>query len=149
MPEYVENCGSGSGLDIFTLRRYVENGELDNIRDVLTGLFANIIYTLKTDPFEHYFQTVIYLVFTLLGKFCICEMHTYTGRIDCVLQTQKYIYLFEFKRDDSADVALEQIDKNEYALSFKADKREKFKIGVAFDSQKRMLSEWKVMSVGA
>ena len=144
MPEYVRNCGSGSGLDIFTLRRYVKNGDLDNIKNVLTGLFANITYTLDSDPFEHYFQAVIYLVFTLLGQYAICEMHTFNGRIDCVLESAKYIYIFEFKRDDSADSALKQIEDNGYALPFKADPRKLFKIGVAFNSEKRMLSDWKV-----
>ena len=147
MPEYVEKVGPGSGLDIFTLRRYVEAGNLEKIRDVLTGLFANISYTLETDPFEHYFQMVIYLVFTLLGKFTICELHTYTGRVDCILQAKKYIYLFEFKRDASVDEAIKQIEDNRYADAFKADERKLFKIGVTFESKTRMLDEWKVVEV--
>ena len=46
----------------------METGQLDRIRDVLTALFASITYTRGDDPFENYFQAVIYLVFTLLGK---------------------------------------------------------------------------------
>ena len=145
MPVYVNKVGPGSGLDIFTLRRHVEAGSLDKIRDVFRGLFANILYTLETDPFEHYFQMVIYLVFTLLGKFTTCELHTYTGRIDCVLQAKKYIYLFEFKRDDTVDSAIEQIEANHYAEVFKGDERTIFKIGVTFDSKTRMLTDWKVV----
>ena len=144
MPEYVANCGAGSGKDIFTLRRYIEKGKLDDIRNVLTSLFASITYTLETDPFEHYFQAVIYLVFTLLGKFTLCEMHTYTGRIDCKVETRDYIYLFEFKRDEPAEAALQQIDSKDYALPFAADSRKLFKIGVSFDSATRKLTGWKV-----
>ncbi len=59
-------------------------------------------------------------------------------------QGSTYIYIFEFKRDDSADSALKQIEDNGYALPFKADPRKLFKIGVAFNSEKRMLSDWKV-----
>ena len=120
----------------------VEQGALEQIRNVLTGLFAGIAYTLETDPFEHYFQAVIYLVFTLLGKFCQCEMHTYTGRIDCRVQTEQYIYLFEFKRDDTAEAALAQIDSKDYALPFIADFRRLYKIGVSFDSSTRKLAGW-------
>ena len=144
MPAYVSDCGSGSGKDIFTLKRYVEHGETDKIRDVLTALFAGITYTLASDPFEHYFQTVIYLVFTLLDKFVLCEMHTFNGRIDCKVETKNYIYLFEFKRDDSAEAALAQIDSKEYALPFISDSRKLFKIGVTFDSSTRKLAGWKV-----
>ena len=142
MPSYVPTATAGNGLDIFTLDEAVENGDLEQIRKVLTGLFAGISYTLETDPFEHYFQAVIYLTFTLLGKFCQCEMHTYTGRVDCRVQTPKYIYLFEFKRDESAEAALQQIDSKDYALPFIADARKLFKIGVSFDSASRKLKDW-------
>lgn len=145
MPEYVSDCGAGSGIDIFTLRRYLNRGELDNIRNVLTALFARITYTTKDDPFEHYFQTVIYLVFTLLGQFSECEMHTFTGRIDCKVETNQFIYLFEFKRDASADAALKQIEDKSYALPFAADQRKMYKIGVSFDTEKRRLADWKAI----
>ena len=142
--EYVADYGPGHGNDIFTLRRYIENAKLDDIRKVLTSLFASITYTLESDPFEHYFQSVIYLVFTLLGKFAECEMHTYTGRIDCRVLSKNYIYLFEFKRDESADSVLKQIDTKDYALPFIADSRKLFKIGVSFDSQTRKIVGWEV-----
>lgn len=144
MPSYVPGASAGNGLDIFSLDEYIENGKLDQIRNVLTGLFANITYTVESDPFEHYFQAVIYLVFTLLGKYCQCEMHTYTGRIDCRVQTRNYIYLFEFKRDGTAMTALEQIDSKDYALPFIADSRRLYKIGVSFDSKSRKLTDWAV-----
>ena len=83
-------------------------------------------------------------MFTLLGKFCQCEMHMYTGRIDCRVQTSDYIYLFEFKRDDTAQAALAQIDSKDYALPFIADSRKLYKIGVSFDSESRMLKDWAV-----
>ncbi len=144
VPSFVPAATAGNGLDIFTLVEYVENGDIDNIKNVLIALFANITYTLESDPFEHYFQAVIYLVFTLLGKYALCEMHTFSGRIDCKLETSKYIYLFEFKRDKSAVDALNQIDSKEYSLPFAADSRKLIKIGVSFDSSKRTLSDWKV-----
>lgn len=98
-------------------------------------------------PFEHYFQAVVYLVFTLLGKFAVCEMHTYTGRIDCKVETKDYIYLFEFKRDDTAEAALAQIDSKDYALPFQADDRKLYKIGVSFDSAARKLDGWESKEV--
>ena len=145
LPEYVYNCGSGSGVDIYTLRRFIQNGELEGIRKVLTALFARITYTSANATFEHYFQTVIYLVFTLLGQHTSCEVHTFTGRIDCKTETDKYVYLFEFKLDDSAENALKQIEEKGYTLPFAADSRKLYKVGVAFDSETRMLADWKVV----
>lgn len=31
--------------------------------------------------------------------------------VDCVVETQNYIYIFEFNRDDSAKEALKQIEE--------------------------------------
>lgn len=143
--EYVSEYGSGYGTDIFTLGDYVESGQTEGIKNVLVSLFASIPYTTNDVSFEHYFQSVIYLIFTLLGKFTICEMHTFNGRIDCKVETGNYIYLFEFKRDVSADEALAQIEEKDYDLPFIADSREIIKIGAAFDSEKRILSDWKVL----
>lgn len=144
LPAYVPKATETYGLDIFTLDDYVENGEPDKIRDVLTALFAGITYTLESDPFEHYFQAVIYLVFTLLGRYVQCEMHTFNGRIDCKVGTRDFLYLFEFKRDEEAKAALAQIDSKEYALPFAADSRKLYKIGVSFDSKERRLVGWEV-----
>jgi hypothetical protein len=55
--------------------------------------------------------------------------------------------VFEFKRDKTAEEALQQIEDKSYALPFAADSRKVFKIGVAFDSEKRILSDWKTCEV--
>ena len=87
---------------------------------------------------------MIYLLFTLLGRFAQCEMHTFTGRIDCKVETDNYVYIFEFKRDDTPDNALSQIHEMKYALPYLADPRKLYKIGVTFDSEQRMINGWKV-----
>ncbi len=71
-------------------------------------------------------------------------MDTYTCRVDCKVETLNYIYLFEFKRDVSAQDALLQIDDKDYALPFVADSRKLFKIGVLFNSASRKLEGWEV-----
>ncbi len=142
--EYLPGSNAGSGTDIFTLRRCAVHGDLDGMQEILTALFADIPYTEGRNPFEHYFQTVIYLVFKMLGQFTRCEVHSSNGRADCIVETDKYVYLFEFKRDDTAEAALRQIEEKGYTLSYAADPRTLYEIGVAFDSQKRTLSDWKV-----
>lgn len=147
MPAYVGECGAGSGKDILTLKRHLESGNTEGIKNVLTALFAGIPYpagSAARAPFEHYFQTIFYIIFTLLGKYTACEVHTFQGRIDCVVETGKFIYLFEIKRDTTADEALQQIDEKDYSLPYSTDTRRVLKIGCAFSSSTRMLADWKV-----
>lgn len=144
LPVYVEKVGSGSGKDILTLTGYFEEGELEKIKNVFEALFASIPYPVNDVPFEHDFQTVFYITLTLLNQYVVCEQHTFTGRIDCVIETERFVYIFEFKRDKSADDALKQINKMDYARPYAADKRKLYKIGVNFSSKTRQIDDWKV-----
>ena len=144
LPAYVDHVGAGSGKDILTLTRYIKSGDLDGIRNVFVALFASIIYTTNDAAFEHYFQTVIFITLTLLGQFVECEKHTSVGRIDCTLKTDRFVYIFEFKIDKSADEALKQIQDKHYADPYAADPRKLYKIDVNFDSKTRQLDDWKV-----
>ena len=73
-----------------------------------------------------------------------CELHTWQGRIDCVVEASRFVYIFELKRDSSAKEALHQIDELGYALPYAADHRKLFKIGINFDSKTRMIDEWEL-----
>lgn len=145
MSVYTSAGITGTGLDLFSLDECVESGDLDGMRTILTALFASIPYPSREEPFEHYFQAVIYLLFTLLGKYVRCEIHSNHGRADCIVETSDYVYLFEFKLDLPVEAALEQIDRNEYALPYSADRRTVYKVGVSFDSRQRSLADWKAV----
>ncbi len=84
------------------------------------------------------------MVFTLLDQFVQCEVHSSRGRADCIVETEQFVYIFEFKVDKPAQEALQQIEDKGYAAPFAADPRQVFKIGVSFDSEKRSLAEWLV-----
>ena len=142
LPEYTPAVNTVTGKDIISILQYVKNGDIDKIRDAFIALFAGITYTSSDVPYEHYFQTVIYLVFTLLGQYVKCEVHSYTGRADCVTETDRFVYIFEFKKDSTAKEALEQIQNQHYAKPYISDKRKVLKIGVNFDSESKELTEW-------
>ncbi|MCL2825612.1 MAG: ATP-binding protein, partial [Polyangiaceae bacterium] len=124
------------------LRTAFNSGAIDAAMDEIRALLASIDYEVAK-PTECYFQTVIFVLFKVLGLECKVEMHTATGRVDLVLETQGFVYCFEFKLDKSADRALAQIDSNEYALQWTAGNKVVYKVGVGFDSERRNIGEWK------
>ena len=67
------------------------------------------------------------------------EYHTSRGRIDLVLQTDKFIYIMEFKLNGTAEEALQH---KHYALPFETDGRRLFKIGVNFSAETRNIEKW-------
>ena len=145
MPEYAPVTATRSGKDISSIRRCLMRGDTERMRDVFIALFASIPYTTKDVPFEHDFQTVIYLVFTLLGQYVHAEVHSAEGRADCIVETDAYVYLFEFKRDGTADEAIAQIEDRGYTAPYAADSRKLIRVGVSFDSEKRILKDWKTI----
>ena len=61
-----------------------------------------------------------------------------------MVQTKDYVYLLELKIDQSADMALQQIEEKQYAKPFEGDGRTIYKVGVNFSSETRRMTEWKI-----
>ena len=119
----------------------VRTGEVDAFFRRLQSFFADTPYELVKDLELHY-QNVLFIVFKLVGFYVKAEYHTSEGRIDLLLQTDKYIYIMEFKLEGTAEEALQQIEDKQYALPFAQDSRKLFKIGVNFSNQSRNIEKW-------
>ena len=122
----------------------LRSGSTDSLRDRFTALFAHIPYPSDEKVVEQNFQNVIYIVFMLMGQFTMTKLHSAKGRADCIAETDDFIYIFEFKRDKSADDTLRQIEDRGYSKPYAADSRKIIKIGINFDSKERTLTRWKV-----
>ncbi|MBQ9277212.1 MAG: ATP-binding protein [Lachnospiraceae bacterium] len=144
MQAYMPVANSATGKDILSICRYLETGDLEMLKNALVALYASIPYTSEKTEYEGYFQSVIYIVFTLLNQYILTEVHSSIGRADAIVETDKYVYIFEFKCNKSADEALNQIDDKGYAVPYAADKRMLYKIGVNFDTTSKNIIEWKV-----
>ena len=146
-PGYLKIEKNTSQFNIDVLDDAVEEGDTDGMRDWFTSIFALLPYPTGSDTdsvTEQNFQNVIFLTLTMMGKYARTEVHSAKGRADCVLETDDYVYIFEFKRDVPAIEALKQIDEQGYAAPYSADSRKLFKIGVNFSTSERNISEWVV-----
>lgn len=137
---------SDKPLDVRNFCRDIDTANTDSLRDRFVALFANLPYPAKPSDsvLERDFQNVVYLVFLLLGQFVKVEQHCAKGRADCIVETEEYVYIFEFKRDDTAENALSQIEEQGYAKPYEADSRKLIKIAAVFSSEERTLTEWLV-----
>ena len=74
------------------------------------------------------------------------EVRTPTGRVDMVMRTDKTLYLFELKLNQSAEAAMNLIDLKDYPSRFAMCGLPIIKVGINFDSEKRTIVDWKIVS---
>ena len=60
------------------------------------------------------------------------------------IETDNYVYIFEFKFDKTAKEALQQIKDNNYALPFQASGKKIICLGVNFSSKIRNIDSYLV-----
>jgi hypothetical protein len=105
-------------------------------------LLAHIPYNLYIKQ-ERYFHLLFQFLGTLLSFEIQSGVATDRGRIDLVITTQKYIYIFEFKFNTSPDVALNQIEENKYYECYIMAQKHIMLIGLAFNYvQDKLTLEW-------
>ena len=121
----------------------IEEGDPEKFMSRLETLFANGNYQIAGDA-ELYFSNALYVVFQLMGFYVEVERATSDGRIDMIVKTSDYIYIFEFKLDKTADEAMQQIEDKQYAKPFEHDGRHIYKIGVNFSTKTRRIDGWKI-----
>lgn len=136
------NENQGPAL-VAQLTRDIRGGKVETFMQRLQAIFADTDYRIVGKR-ELYFHNAVSLIFKMLSFNVQTERPANGGRMDMIVTTQNYIYIFEFKIDKSADEATKQIKEKGYHLPFAVDARPTVLIGVNFSSEKRTIEEWKV-----
>ena len=106
---------------------YVE-GFKEKLKDVATA--------------EGFFEYTFYLIFSMLNVYARTQVKCAGGKADMVVWMPDTVYVFELKVHDTAQHALEQIDKKGYAIPYRAEDRKVVKVGVKFNIDSRAPEEW-------
>ena len=141
IPYYTSMANDDQGFYIGKFVQELRSGDYDSFLTRLQAFFADFPYELN-DKTERHYQVVFYLVFKLMGQFTDAEVRSARGRADAVVKTPKYIYVFEFKLNGTAEQALRQIDDKGYLIPYQSDGRELVKIGVEFSAEQRNIGGW-------
>lgn len=141
--EYPSRAATASGF-VAHFYAAMDSQDIDLAMSKLQAYLAGIPNDLENKIEKHY-QTIIYLIFSLLGFYIQTEVKTAIGRADALCRTDNSIYVFEFKVDGSAEDALNQIDEKGYMLPYKfEDGKRLVKVGVNISSATRTVEKWVV-----
>ena len=117
------------------------NDDLNEMFRLLQAYLLTVPYCDNANSEGHY-QQMLYIIFSLFGRYVDVEVHTPTGRVDVVMTTSKALYLFELKLNKSAEAAMRQIDLKDYAAKFALCGLPVVKVAINFDTERRTLADW-------
>lgn len=95
---------------------------------------------------EEDFQNIMFCIARMMGLQTQVERHSARGNADMVIQTEKYIYIMEFKVNHSPQEALKQLEEQGYAKPFAMDSRTVIKVGIEFSTEKRNITDWEIIN---
>jgi hypothetical protein len=119
----------------------VENCDFDLMQRTFDSLFASIPYQIFNQKQESFFHTIIFLSLKLCGFFVQSEVNMSNGRADAVMFYENRIYIFEFKLNDSAETAMQQIHDRGYYKQFLGQEKEIYLIGINFSGKTKSVEE--------
>ena len=134
------------GANVFKMVKAIKARDINLFMELLKTFFAAVQYDVATDT-EGRFQLLFYSVFLLIGVRVEAESRTNNGRIDAVICDGDHVYIFEFKINQTAEIALDQIRDKEYFRKYQHSGRKIVLVGANFDTASRQITEWKSESV--
>ena len=142
LPNYVQSgVGETSLAGIAKMYRSLRHDDLDGMLRQLQQFLLTVPYCDNTN-YEGHYQQMLYVIFSLLGRYVDVEVRTATGRVDMVMQAFGKLYLFELKLNRSAAAAMQQINLNDYPARFSQCGLPIVKVGINFDTATRTVSDW-------
>ena len=157
--DFVKPKGESFSISVWSFYESLAAGDAEQFMQQLKAFCASIPFDLrKRQRYESFWQTVMYVVFTMIGYYCEAEQHTSEGSIDVVVKTPGQIYVIELKMtegsekedaeehdvDRSLQEAKHQIEEKGYAEKFGADGRRVIRIAAVFTQRRPRLAAWRI-----
>ena len=122
-------------------KRQVAAGDVDGLLyESLFGLYARLPPTWRVKD-ETEAKRYFLLFMRMIGANPQPEVASLRGYADAIIETRKFVWVFEFKFNKSASAAIRQIREKGYADAYKGDRRPVTLVGVNFRTAKRNIDE--------
>ena len=122
-------------------KRQIAAGDIEGlIYESLFGLYARLPPTWRVKD-ETEAKRYFLLFMRMIGANPLPEMASLRGYADAIIETNKFVWVFEFKFNRTAKAAVRQIREKGYADQYRGDKRPVTLVGINFRTAKRNIDE--------
>ena len=143
LPNYVQVDSYKGNTTVGMMYLALLNDDLDEMLRLLQAYLRTIPQCDNTN-YEGHYQQLLYVIFSLMGRYVDVEVRTATGRVDMVMNSGKALCLFELKLNKSAEAAMNQINLKDYPARFALTNLPIIKIGINFDTTTHTIEDWKI-----
>lgn len=127
------------------MRNATIDGKPDRFMELLqTFLEGNPYGNTEMAKRESYFKNNIFLIFKALGFLPQAEEQTCRSRMDLLLRTRRFIYIFELKTDGNVDKAMRQIEDRGYAAPYRHSGKTIIRIAANYSTRRNNIDFWKI-----
>ncbi len=128
------NSAESVAFNSMMLRNHLESGRIEEFIELLRSVFAQIPYQLHVNE-EKYYHSLFIMIMYLSGIEIESEVSTNTGRIDGVIETERVIYILEFKYNLPPEEGLDQITRKKYTEKVILKGKKITLVGISFTRQ--------------
>ena len=143
LPNYVQIDSYKGTTTVAEMYMALYEDDLDGMLGLLQAYLLTVPQCDNTN-YEGHYQQLLYVIFSLLGRYVDVEVRTATGRVDMVLRTDRALYLFELKLNRSAEAAMQQIRLKDYPARFALCGLPVVRVGISFDAERHTISDWQI-----
>ena len=143
LPEYVAVDSYKGVTTVARMYSSLYHDDLDGMLRLLQTYLLTVPQCDNTN-YEGHYQQLLYVIFSLLGRYVDVEVRTSSGRVDMVMNSGKALYLFELKLGKSASEAMRQISLKDYPSRFALCGLPVVKVGLTFDTDRHTISDWQI-----
>ena len=143
LPNYIQRDTYKGNTTVAEMYRAFYYDDLEGMLRLLQTYLLTIPQCDNTN-YEGHYQQLLYVIFSLLGRYVDVEVRTSSGRVDMVMNSGKALYLFELKLNKSAEAAMQQINLKDYPSRFALSGLPIIKVGMNFDMERHTIEGWEI-----
>ncbi len=130
---------------IVKIKKALDARDTEGFIRLVNVLFDTLPYQIFIEKQEAFFHAILHIALNATGMFVETEVSTAKGRVDAVIHSLDAIYVMEFKLDQSAEAALEQIREKRYGNKYLERTKEVLALGISFSAKEKKVAAWKLV----
>lgn len=143
----IEESRAAISSHVLQLAGHLAREDFEVFFETMQAIFASIPYDIESKRDEAYFHTIFYLMMSASGLDAQSSVLNCKGRIDLAIIFSDKVCIIEFKCNQSAQVALQQIHDKKYADMYRRSGKRIILMGINFNSETRNVAEWKAIKI--